>query len=128
VITVPATLPLLETQTSSQGVTIVPQQIVDMPINGRNYLDLLQLVPGVALNRQADQGSDNAVPVLGERGNNLNFWRWLYRDELTGRATHSGHRGIAHVFRARQELERRCHCPDPLRLSATPGTSCKRSR
>ena len=88
VITVPATLPLLETQTSSQGVTIVPQQIVDMPINGRNYLDLLQLVPGVALNRQADQGSDNAVPVLGERGNNTNFLidGLNNRDDLNGGA------------------------------------------
>jgi hypothetical protein len=66
-------MPLLETSTSSSGVTIVPQQIVDMPINGRNYLDLLQLVPGVALNRQANQGSDNAVPVLGERGGNTQF-------------------------------------------------------
>ena len=26
----------------------------DMPINGRNYLDFMQLVPGVAINRQAD--------------------------------------------------------------------------
>jgi len=88
VITVPATLPLLETQTSSQGTTIIPQQIVDMPINGRNYLDLLQLVPGVALNRQADEGSDNAVPVLGERGNNTNFLidGLNNRDDLNGGA------------------------------------------
>ena len=88
VITVPATLPLLETQTSSQGTTIIPQQIVDMPINGRNYLDLLQLVPGVALNRQADEGSDNAVPVLGERGNNTDFLidGLNNRDDLNGGA------------------------------------------
>ena len=46
--------PLLETSASSTGSTITPQQIEDMPINGRNYLDLLQLVPGVSLNRQAD--------------------------------------------------------------------------
>jgi len=37
--------PLLETTSSSEGVTITPQQIVDMPLNGRNYLDLMQLVP-----------------------------------------------------------------------------------
>jgi hypothetical protein len=65
--------PLLETQTSSEGKTILPQEIEKMPINGRNYLDLMQLVPGVAINRQADVGSDNATPVLGERGNNTGF-------------------------------------------------------
>jgi hypothetical protein len=66
-------LPLLDTTSSSTGATIVPQEIEDMPINGRNYLDLLQLVPGVAINRQADANSDNATPILGERANNAGF-------------------------------------------------------
>jgi hypothetical protein len=66
-------IPLLETSSSSEGTTIVPQQIEQMPLNGRNYLDLLQLVPGVAINRQADLNSDNATPVLGERANNTGF-------------------------------------------------------
>ena len=67
---VDSAVPLLETTASSSGTTITPQQIEDMPINGRNYLDLLQLVPGVALNRQSDPTSDNATPILGERGGN----------------------------------------------------------
>lgn len=62
--------PLLETTVSSTGTTITPRQIEDMPINGRNYLDLLQLVPGVALNRQNDPAGDDATPILGERGGN----------------------------------------------------------
>ncbi len=66
-------IPLLETTSSSEGTTIVPQQIEEMPINGRNYLDLLQMVPGVAINRQADIHDDNTTPVLGERGNNTGF-------------------------------------------------------
>jgi hypothetical protein len=66
-------LPLLETSASSSGQTITPQQIANLPVNGRNYLDLLQLVPGVAINRQADPDGDNATPVLGERGGNTNF-------------------------------------------------------
>jgi len=70
---VSAEIPLLETTSSSEGTTIVPSQIVDMPLNGRNYLDLMQLVPGVAINRQEDIGSDNATPVLGERANNTGF-------------------------------------------------------
>jgi len=73
VITVSANPPLLETHVSSSGTTILPQQIEQMPINGRNYLDLMQLVPGVTVNRQADPGLDAAVPTLGERGGNAIF-------------------------------------------------------
>ncbi|MGH9955814.1 MAG: carboxypeptidase regulatory-like domain-containing protein, partial [Pyrinomonadaceae bacterium] len=66
--------PLMEPSASATGLTITPQQIQDLPVNGRNYLDLLQLVPGVAINRQADPGSDEANPVLGERSGNNNFF------------------------------------------------------
>ncbi len=73
VITVSANPSLLETTISSSGETILPQQIEQMPINGRNYLDLMQLVPGVTINRQADEGTDAATPILGERGGNAVF-------------------------------------------------------
>lgn len=73
VVNVSAELPLLETNSSSTGSTVMPQDIGNMPINGRNYLDLLQLVPGVAIYRQADLNSDNATPILGERANNTGF-------------------------------------------------------
>jgi len=73
VVEVNSVTPLLETSASSTGSTITPQQIEDMPINGRNYLDLLQLVPGVALNRQNDPAGDNSTPILGERGGNALF-------------------------------------------------------
>ena len=65
-------LPLLEPNASSTGSTVTPKQIQDLPVNGRNYLDLLQLVPGVAINRQST--GDNANPVLGERSGNNNFF------------------------------------------------------
>jgi len=65
--------PLLNTTTSSSDSTVTPHEIEQMPINGRDYLDLLQLVPGVAVNRQQNPGTDAAVPVLGERGGNTVF-------------------------------------------------------
>ena len=68
------TAPLLEPNSSSTGATITPRQITDFPVNGRNYLDLMQLVPGVAINRQVNPNSDNANPVLGERSGNNNFF------------------------------------------------------
>ena len=67
-------LPLLEANAASTGLTVTPRQILDLPVNGRDYLDLLQLVPGVAVNRQADPEGDNASPVLGERSGNNNFF------------------------------------------------------
>jgi len=69
-ITVNAGSPLLETESASTGLTITPKQVESMPINGRNYLDLLQLVPGISLNRTVSEGDDNSSPILGERANN----------------------------------------------------------
>lgn len=74
VVDVSADAPLIDETISTTGATVTPQQIEDLPVNGREYLDLLQLVPGVAINRQADPDSDNANPVLGERSGNNNFF------------------------------------------------------
>lgn len=69
-----AALPqVLEAGVSSSGAVILPEQIEQMPIDGRNYLDLMQLVPGIAVNRRVDVGTDAAVPILGERGGNAIF-------------------------------------------------------
>jgi outer membrane receptor protein involved in Fe transport len=65
--------PMIETRTAATGATITPQQITELPVSGRNYLDLLQLVPGVAINRQVDPNSDRSNPILGERSGNNNF-------------------------------------------------------
>ena len=71
--TIEVTSPQVDATTSATGMTITPRQITELPVNGRNYLDLLQLVPGVAINRQVDPNSDSSNPVLGERSGNNNF-------------------------------------------------------
>ncbi|HSK73266.1 MAG TPA: TonB-dependent receptor [Pyrinomonadaceae bacterium] len=63
-------LPLDLTDPAS-ATAVTPREIREMPLNGRNYQDLLQLVNGVAVNRQADPGSDLSVSALGERGGNI---------------------------------------------------------
>ena len=63
----------IDPTTPATGATVTPTQIREMPVNGRNYLDLLQLVPGVVINHQANTGADNSTPVLGERAGNNNF-------------------------------------------------------
>jgi outer membrane receptor protein involved in Fe transport len=70
---VSAAVQLIDTASAASGATVTPQQIKELPVNGRNYLDLLQLVPGVVVNRQADIGNDNSTPVLGERSGNNSF-------------------------------------------------------
>src|SRR6185369_296828 len=72
-INVTAETVLIDPTTAATGSTVTPRQIQEMPVNGRNYLDLLQLVPGAVINRQANAGSDNSTPVLGERSGNNNF-------------------------------------------------------
>jgi outer membrane receptor protein involved in Fe transport len=64
---------VIDPSTAATGATVTPQQIKELPVNGRNYLDLLQLVPGVVINRQANTGSDSSTPVLGERAGNNSF-------------------------------------------------------
>lgn len=72
-VTVLARPAMLEPSNSSTGSVILPQQLEGLPINGRNYLDLMQLVPGVVVNRREDASTDSAVPVLGDRGGNAMF-------------------------------------------------------
>ncbi|HEX6279537.1 MAG TPA: TonB-dependent receptor [Pyrinomonadaceae bacterium] len=71
-VTVTSDVPLLTTDSPATGTTVTPREIEALPVNGREYLDLLQLVPGTAINRQSS--GDNANPVLGERSGNNNFY------------------------------------------------------
>jgi len=58
---VTAATPIVDTSTSSVGDTVVGRQLVDLPMNGRNFTDLAALVPGVTRgqpgNTQTGQGN-----------------------------------------------------------------------
>lgn len=47
-ITIPSDAPLLRSETSSLGQVIDNRKVADLPLNGRNFLSLVGLAPGVA--------------------------------------------------------------------------------
>src|SRR5262245_26401368 len=74
-VTVEAAVAQLETDNSSRGTVVGSQQIVDLPLNGRNYADLALLVPGV---RKSDLAygvppRDASFNVNGMRSSQNNF-------------------------------------------------------
>lgn len=67
---------LLETDNSSRGQVINPTQIVNLPLNGRAYADLILLVPGSArspLSNQSASSRDASFNVNGQRSELNNF-------------------------------------------------------
>ena len=67
VIEVEATAPLLQTSDASAGTVIENRQIVDLPLNGRDYLQLAVISSGTV--RSRGQG----VSIGGQRGTEVNF-------------------------------------------------------
>ena len=70
VVTVTSEAPLLDTETAATGEVIQSRQILDLPLLGRNFLELARLAPGVA----AGAGGNNVnLAVSGQRefGNSL---------------------------------------------------------
>lgn len=61
--------PVINTETPTLGEVISNQEILDIPLNGRNYLDLALLSPGVV---PAAAGA-NPFNVNGSRGDHVNF-------------------------------------------------------
>ena len=70
-ITITASAAQLETETTEQGATIGQTQIEDLPLNGRNYDQLLLQAPGVQPVNTGTQGSfygrDATISVAGAR-------------------------------------------------------------
>jgi hypothetical protein len=76
VIEVAASAQMLSTADSALGTVIDQQRIVDLPINGRNYLSLVKLSPNVsaempaggqANGRQGGERANQAISISGQR-------------------------------------------------------------
>src|ERR1051326_4896529 len=66
--------PLVQSETSSVGAVVENKRIVELPLNGRDFENLAQLIPGVA---NPAQGSTNGfrggIPVAGTREEMTSF-------------------------------------------------------
>lgn len=75
-VTVVGRPPLIDFNDPATTQVIDTRTIDNIPLNGRNYLDLVLLTPGVTVNSNArdDFGSlDTTGAILGERGGNVGF-------------------------------------------------------
>ncbi len=75
-VTVTAAVPIIDTTDSSTKELIDARTIDSIPLNGRNYLDLIRLTPGVAVNANARAdltNRDTNGAILGERAGNTAF-------------------------------------------------------
>jgi hypothetical protein len=71
-----ADTPLIQTETASIGTVIENRSVVELPLNGRNYLQLASLIPGATTNgpsssqgkqRMGGQRNSFALNVAGQR-------------------------------------------------------------
>ena len=72
IVTVTEALPMVNTTSSTLGGTLSNETINDLPINGRNYQNLLELRPGVVLNLGNNASGGGASSTNGMRTESSN--------------------------------------------------------
>ena len=72
-VTVEAAAPVIQTDTSSLGEVVNSRQMEDLPLNGRNYLDLATLTAGVVRNEGNNGNVGGNFTANGTRGDQNNY-------------------------------------------------------
>ena len=72
-IEVVAQAPLLQTQEGSAGTVMENQQILELPLNGRDYLQLARISAGVTPPARAEVANRQGVSVGGSQATQVNF-------------------------------------------------------
>jgi hypothetical protein len=66
-VTVTGEAPLLDVTQSSLSGNVDPRQLQDLPVQGRNWLDLVMLAPGSKVNAVPETGQTSTVGSVGSR-------------------------------------------------------------
>jgi hypothetical protein len=96
VVEVTADVPMVETATNTSGGTIEAQQAAELPVNGRDYTKLLELVPGASsdpVGSTESAGSYGLFSLNGNRGRSNNYL-------LDGTDMNDGYRNLPAVNQA----------------------------
>lgn len=96
VVEVTAEVPMVETGTNTSGGTIEAAQATELPVNGRDYTKLLELVPGATSDPNGSTesaGSYGLFSLNGNRGRSNNFL-------LDGTDMNDGYRNLPAVNQA----------------------------
>ena len=94
---VTATAPLVQRESAALGQVITSQQIIEMPLNGRNFLSLTLLVPGATEN----PGAQSQFSINGQRGNQTS----MMFDGLDSRMVQNGRPAVTPSVDAIQEFK-----------------------
>src|SRR3954463_3717222 len=95
---VTATTPVLEQRNAEVGQVISPKEVVELPLNGRNYFDLAKLTPGVTELGTSSQST--GLAINGLRANQISF----YFDGVDTRTETSGRPAFTPSIEAIQEF------------------------
>jgi carboxypeptidase family protein/TonB-dependent receptor-like protein len=88
--------PIVNTQDSTLGGTVNEQKIAELPLNGRNYIDLALLQPGVSQDKNQTNAAGTSFSVNGAppRSNNFTLDGAILQNS-TGRSPVAGDSGDA---------------------------------
>lgn len=93
-----AVAPVLDQRGAEVGQVIGQNEVVSLPLNGRNFLDLARLVPGVAQLPGSTQS--NGLAINGQRANQIGF----FFDGVDTRTETSGKPAFSPSIEAIQEF------------------------
>ena len=114
-IEVSATAQLLQASTAEMGAVVQEQAVLDLPLNGRNFTQLLTLTPGVApVSTAQNSGGFGArtnagafsFPAINGQGNRSNFFML---DGLTNQGAFTSTYAVPPIIDAIQEFKVQSH-------------------